>query len=216
MTAGELNLNGSVVAVVTSGSVFWREGFSPAGESFRVFKHSQNGWEHWHGPCSYTELRRCLASIHSLSPAFSFVVVSQPPTARIANPYQQRNCEKVLVIDEDYNARKTLWKTLKQAGYRVVIAPDGERGYHFICAEMPDLVLASASAPLISGIEVLSLVNRDNRFRDLPVYITCGTQREVDQAKSTGATGIILKPIDAECLLLALQADGRMAGQKVG
>ena len=62
---------------------------------------------------------------------------------------------KLLVIDDDESIRKVLTVTLRDAGYQVLTAGDGESGLKIFAEEGPDIVLCDLRMPGMDGISVL-------------------------------------------------------------
>ena len=62
---------------------------------------------------------------------------------------------KLLVIDDDESIRKVLTVTLRDAGYQVLSAEDGEKGLKIFAEEEPDIILCDLRMPGMDGISVL-------------------------------------------------------------
>jgi CheY-like chemotaxis protein len=58
---------------------------------------------------------------------------------------------KVLVIDDDLNIQRVLVFTLKQEGFEVVVASDGEAGVEMARTAAPDLILMDVVMPKLDG-----------------------------------------------------------------
>ena len=78
----------------------------------------------------------------------------------------------------------------------------------------PDLVLLDVMMPRMSGFEVCRAIKSDEALRDIPVVMVTALDSVVDQdrAKSEGADGYMVKPIDRDelrtevCSRLGLEA----------
>ncbi|MEU7474744.1 ATP-binding protein [Lentzea sp. NPDC042327] len=79
-----------------------------------------------------------------------------------------------LVADGDEKARRQLRDALAGIAAEVVEASDGRSALNLAKARQPDLVLVNASAPLMSGSAVLSVLRLDPDLRCVPVVIVCG------------------------------------------
>lgn len=77
----------------------------------------------------------------------------------------------VLVIDDHPAARETLGDVLGMSGYRVVTAPDGERGIALADELLPDVILTDLRMPGANGMEVLRRIRSRARTAGIPVIV---------------------------------------------
>ncbi len=72
---------------------------------------------------------------------------------------------------------------------------------------LPGLVLLDLHMPLFSGLEVLQWIRRQRRFASLPVVIftSAAHPRDVARARQLGVSDYLLKPPDAENMLLLVR-----------
>lgn len=82
--------------------------------------------------------------------------------------------ECALVADGDEKSRRQLRDALAGLAAEVVEAADGRTALNLAKARRPDLVLVSASAPVMSGSAVLSVLRLDPDLAGVPVVIVCG------------------------------------------
>jgi two-component system, cell cycle sensor histidine kinase and response regulator CckA len=103
----------------------------------------------------------------------------------------------VLVVDDDNAMRFLLAQALRQEGYEVMEAQNGEEGLMFYAQAHPEIVLMDALMPVMDGFTCCA------QLRTLPegdltpvLMITClDDQTSVDQAFAAGATDYVTKPI---------------------
>lgn len=67
---------------------------------------------------------------------------------------------KILVIEDEPDLRQLYVEVLKNAGYTVEIARDGDEGYAFIRDKKYDLVLLDLIMPKMSGVEILDNIKK--------------------------------------------------------
>lgn len=79
-----------------------------------------------------------------------------------------------LIADGDENCRRQLRDALAGLAAEVVETEDGRTALNLAKSRRPDLVLVSASAPLMSGSAVLSVLRLDPDLAGVPVVIVCG------------------------------------------
>ena len=84
-----------------------------------------------------------------------------------------RNNKRVLVIDDDAHIRRVVELKLRQQGYDVIMAMDGEEGLQAIESEQPDAVVTDILMPKLDGETLCKRMNhlkKQNPF--LTVVIT--------------------------------------------
>jgi two-component system, OmpR family, phosphate regulon response regulator PhoB len=114
----------------------------------------------------------------------------------------------VLVV-EDESALVTLLRyNLERAGYRVLIATDGEEAMLVAAEETPDLVLLDWMLPQLSGIEVCRRLRGRQETRNVPIVMLTARTEEADRIRGldTGADDYLTKPFSMTELLARLRA----------
>jgi DNA-binding response OmpR family regulator len=103
--------------------------------------------------------------------------------------------KKILFIEDESALQKTLGEILKQEGYGVVSALDGEVGLRLAKDEKPDLILLDLILPKIHGIDVLKKLKEDKETKEIPVIVLTNLEgiKDVDGAVQLGATTYLVK-----------------------
>jgi len=99
----------------------------------------------------------------------------------------------ILVVDDEPSFREGLRQALKQEGFIVFLAADGEEALEVWRANKPDLVLLDVMLPRMSGIDVC----REIRAVDeTPVIMVSARNEEIDAvvALEVGADDYVAKP----------------------
>jgi DNA-binding response OmpR family regulator len=112
---------------------------------------------------------------------------------------------RVLVVDDDVNVRDVLRRYLEQAGYRVLLADDGEGALRLAAEARPDLVVLDLMLPGIDGFEVCRrLRQRDGQQREVPVVMLTARGEEEDRIAGLrlGADDYVAKPFSPRELVL--------------
>ncbi|HWR58412.1 MAG TPA: response regulator [Thermodesulfovibrionales bacterium] len=99
----------------------------------------------------------------------------------------------ILVVEDDEVNRKLFGSLLREKGYNVFEASDGEEAIALIQNEAPALVLMDIFLPGVSGPDVLSICRRKGLLDGTKVYALTGT--ESNDISGAGFDGIIKKPI---------------------
>lgn len=102
---------------------------------------------------------------------------------------------RILLVEDDRFLRKAAEATLRQRGYAVVTAADGEEALQRAAAEAPDLVLLDLIMPKLQGFEVLRRLKGDPGTAGIPVIVlsNLGQERDVQQAMEGGAVAYFIK-----------------------
>jgi two-component system chemotaxis response regulator CheY len=115
---------------------------------------------------------------------------------------------KVLVVDDSLMVRQQVRCALDGAGFAVIEAHDGVDALAKLAA-FPEtsLVILDINMPNMNGIEFLQSLRGNAQHSQLPVVMltTEGHPELMQQAKSLGAKGWIIKPFKAELLIAAVQ-----------
>lgn len=113
----------------------------------------------------------------------------------------------ILLIDDDAGIRNLIGVVLKQEGYKVINAENGENGVSHALASKPDLILCDITMPGINGLEVFSEVNYDMNEELIPfIFVTANAEKsDIRKAMHLGAADYITKPFEIEDLLTAIR-----------
>ncbi len=111
---------------------------------------------------------------------------------------------RVLVADDDQEVLSMISNGLRAAGYEILQASNGEQAERLAHEHRPDLTILDLRMPLKDGFEVaLSLREADLPFISLTSY---AEQEMVQRATDAGALAYLVKPLDIEQLLPAVQS----------
>ena len=103
--------------------------------------------------------------------------------------------KKILFIEDESALQKTFGDVLRQEGYEMISALDGEIGLNLAKKEKPDLILLDLILPKVYGIEVLRKLKEDKRTKEIPIIILTNLERMGDVSKSLelGAKTYLIK-----------------------
>ena len=121
---------------------------------------------------------------------------------------------RILVVEDDPDISRQLVTALKDQGYVVDAAADGEEGHHLGDTEPYDAVVLDLGLPIIDGVSVLEKWRRAGR--KMPVLILTARDRWSDKVAGfdAGADDYVAKPFHMEELLARVRALlRRSAGQ---
>ena len=107
---------------------------------------------------------------------------------------------KILVVDDEPNIVLSLEFLMKQAGFQVRTASDGEAALAAIAAETPDLVLLDVMMPRKNGYEVCQAIRANPDWKGVRIIMLTAKGREVEREKglALGADDYITKPFSTQ------------------
>ncbi|HEY5527573.1 MAG TPA: response regulator [Candidatus Anoxymicrobiaceae bacterium] len=111
---------------------------------------------------------------------------------------------KVLLVDDDVNLVKTAGIFLKDEGYQVLEAFNGEQGLEIATRDLPDvIVLDIEMMPGISGPEVCHKLREQPQTAGIPIiFLTAKVDLDAMEATiDQDAQGYLLKPMSGYDLL---------------
>ncbi len=101
----------------------------------------------------------------------------------------------ILFIEDESALQKTLGDALRQEGYEIVSALDGEIGLKLAKTKKPDLILLDLILPKVNGFEVLKELKGDPETKNIPVIVLTNLEdmRDVEKSLELGATTYLVK-----------------------
>jgi CheY-like chemotaxis protein len=101
----------------------------------------------------------------------------------------------ILLAEDDRFLRRAAEVTLRQRGFNVLLAADGQEALDMARKHLPDLLLLDLLMPRKTGIEVLAALRAEPGTRDLRVLILSNSSKELEMksARSLGVAGYWIK-----------------------
>ncbi len=116
---------------------------------------------------------------------------------------------RVLIVDDEEHVRKTVGLALKQGGYEVLEAVDGEQAIKSVQSYPADLqlhaIICDIGLPKVNGHDVISFLRA--KLPSVPVLVLTG-QPDVQGAAALFKQGVVdylIKPAQAQTLLDAVR-----------
>jgi two-component system phosphate regulon response regulator PhoB len=115
---------------------------------------------------------------------------------------------KVLVIEDDRSVAEMIAYNLKQAGYEVLTASDGQDGLLQAQIKSPDIVVLDLMLPVIDGLDVCRRLRAGTSTKDLLIIMLTAKSEETDEliGFSLGADDYVTKPFSVKVLLERIKA----------
>jgi CheY-like chemotaxis protein len=116
----------------------------------------------------------------------------------------RRNQFTVLVVEDEADIRNLEVATLRDEGYDVISAENGEVALKRIDERPPDLILLDMNMPVMDGVRFADTLK--TRRLMFPLIVISATQAAGTWAKKVGAVGFLKKPFDLVDFLAAVKA----------
>ena len=104
--------------------------------------------------------------------------------------------EKILVVDDEQEIRNLLDHFLKDQGYEVVFASDGNQALKLAAEENPQVIILDIKMPGLDGLEVCKLLKGKEQTRLIPIIVITGFEDNKMEALNRGADDFVNKPFD--------------------
>ena len=112
---------------------------------------------------------------------------------------------RILVVDDESNARNALAEILKEEGYAVETAADGFKALGHVSGFAPDVVLTDLKMPGMDGVELLRKVRDGDADIQVVVMTAFGAVDTAVTAMREGAADYLTKPLNTDELLVVLE-----------
>jgi EAL domain-containing protein (putative c-di-GMP-specific phosphodiesterase class I)/CheY-like chemotaxis protein len=120
-----------------------------------------------------------------------------------------RNGITILCAEDEPELREDIVGELRDAGYEVIEAVNGEDALMAITELMPDIVLCDINMPRMNGLQVLEGVRAsETEVADVPfIFLTAyGEKTDLIMGRKLGADDYLVKPVDFDLLLATVSA----------
>jgi len=120
------------------------------------------------------------------------------------NEIQQINNKfhsNILVVDDSITVLKLISNLLTKLNYELITREDGATALEYlsITNRLPDLIITDLEMPKMSGNELIKLIRRDSKFKNVPILIVSSNPEPHIYLFEEGlVNGVIQKPFDKE------------------
>ena len=113
---------------------------------------------------------------------------------------------RILLIEDDETLCQTIPFQLRQEGFSVDVAMNGDDGLHCGREQLHDLILLDRMLPGLDGMEVLSILRRENIQTPVIFLTALGQLHDRTTGLNNGADDYIVKPFAFEELLARIRS----------
>ena len=104
--------------------------------------------------------------------------------------------KNILVVDDEPNIVLSLEFLMKQSGFEVRTASDGEQALAAVAESPPDLILLDVNMPRRNGYEVCEEIRSRDEWNNVRIIMLTAKGRDIEREKglALGADDYITKP----------------------
>lgn len=110
----------------------------------------------------------------------------------------------ILLIDDDPSLLRVTEFQLKEAGYEVITAADGNQGWQQFGSKQIDLVLTDINMPGINGLELIRKIRKQDENIPIIIMTAYGSLDNAIQSTQSGADDYLTKPFSFEALQFSI------------
>ena len=122
---------------------------------------------------------------------------------------------RILVVDDEAHIVQVLSLKLRNAGYEIITAVDGEEGVDLAREQRPDLIITDFQMPYLTGLELCQALAEDEPTAKIPIVILTARGYALDDADLAlgNIKDVISKPFSPRAIVqlvrdLLAQANG--------
>jgi CheY-like chemotaxis protein len=124
--------------------------------------------------------------------------------------------KRILVVDDEPDIVHIVTSVLKTKGYDTEVAHDGQAALDMVARRKPDMIILDLMMPVLSGLEVVRRLKRDEATRDIPLIVMSAAAKQSGKPEEffregLGSDDFIAKPFDPLSMLGRVEAVLRMA-----
>ena len=113
----------------------------------------------------------------------------------------------ILIVDDTPNNLQLLFSYLETAGFKVLLAEDGETAIQIAKTQLPDLILLDVLMPGIDGFTTCSRLKSQRSTKEIPIIFLTALSETVNKVQGfkLGGVDYITKPSEQEEVLARIQ-----------
>ena len=109
----------------------------------------------------------------------------------------------ILVADDETHILHVVSMNLRNAGYQVMTAVDGEEALEVCAAELPDLLITDYQMPYLTGLELCKQLRSRPETKDIPAIMLTARGFDIEPGDmiEAGIAAVLAKPFSPRELL---------------
>ena len=111
--------------------------------------------------------------------------------------------KKVLVVDDEVHIVHVVAIKLRNNGYEVISADNGEEAYELACREKPDIIVTDYQMPVMTGLKLVEKLRQYEETQDIPVIMLTARSFAIpkEQQEELRISDCLSKPFSPKELL---------------
>jgi two-component system, sensor histidine kinase and response regulator len=89
----------------------------------------------------------------------------------------------IMIVDDDMTLHEMYSERLKEEGYTIGSAYDGEEALSKVYDIKPDLILLDVMMPKMNGIDVMKKLREDDKTKNIPIILLTALVQEISKIK---------------------------------
>ncbi|HZM91294.1 MAG TPA: response regulator [Blastocatellia bacterium] len=111
--------------------------------------------------------------------------------------------KKILVVEDNPDARNLIESILTLSGLNVILAADGQEGLEQAELEVPDLIITDIAMPRLNGLGLIQELRKRPDLKDIPILaVTSYGMEKAMEAIKSGANRALARPVQNHLLLV--------------
>jgi len=110
----------------------------------------------------------------------------------------------ILLVDDEQELTNLLGDNLREQGYQVVTAEDGEEGLRKVQVTKPDLIVLDVMMPKMDGAQLYERLRSNLKTQTIPIIFLTALKTQINDfelGRDVGLFTIFSKPFDHDELL---------------
>jgi len=114
--------------------------------------------------------------------------------------------KKVLVVDDEIHIIHVVAIKLRNNGYEVISAENGNEAFELACEEKPDIIVTDFQMPVMTGLELVRKLRENEATKEIPVIMLTarGFAIEDEQKEELQISEFLSKPFSPKELLRSI------------
>jgi len=113
------------------------------------------------------------------------------------------NIKRVLVVDDEIHIVHVVAIKLRNNGYEVLTAENGEQAYEIAAVEKPDIIVTDCQMPVMGGLEFVEKLRNNEELKKIPVIMLTARSFDIseDLKQQLNISECLSKPFSPKELL---------------
>lgn len=115
--------------------------------------------------------------------------------------------KKALVVDDEFHIVQVVAIKLRNNGFEVLTADNGNQAYQLACQHHPDVIVTDYQMPSMTGIELIEKLRQNKSTADMPVLMLTarGFSIEDQQKENLRIAACLSKPFSPREVLQSIE-----------